>query len=136
MENKKVIHLSQNDLNEMINATVTHLIKEGLLDNMKSGFENIKGAMSRFADGYETKEGNPQSIEDVFQGDGWKIIASVPKNNATYYFVSRQTGALGAFYGQEVEQMVEELNIFLGGNRAKYIGKHPEKKYLEVFRIA
>ena len=133
---KNYIRISHNQLNEMIEATVDALIKEGLLDNMRSGFNNVKGALSRFADGYETKEGNPESIEDVFEGDGWKIHAAVPKQGATYYFVSRQTGALGAFYGQEVNEMVEELNTFLGGNRAKYIGKHPEKKYLEIFRVA
>lgn len=133
---KNYIRISHNQLNEIIEATVDALIKEGLLDNMRSGFNNVKGALSRFADGYETKEGNPESIEDVFEGDGWKIHAAVPKQGATYYFVSRQTGALGAFYGQEVNEMVEELNTFLGGNRAKYIGKHPEKKYLEIFRIA
>lgn len=133
---KNYIRISHNQLNEMIEATVDALIKEGLLDNMRSGFNNIKGAWQRFANGYETKEGNPQSIEDVFEGDGWKIHATVPKQGATYYLVSRQTGALGAFYGQEVNEMVEELNTFLGSNRAKYIGKHPEKKYLEIFRIA
>lgn len=133
---KNYIRLSHSQLNEIVEATVNALIKEGFLDNMRSGFNNVKGAWQRFADGYETKEGNPQSIEDVFEGDGWKIHATVPKNGATYYFVSRQTGGLGAFYGQEVNEMVDELNIFLGGNRAKYIGKHPEKKYLEVFRIA
>lgn len=132
---KNYIRISHNQLNEMIEATVDALIKEGLLDNMRSGFNNVKGAWQRFTDGYETKEGNPQSIEDVFEGDGWKIHATVPKNGATYYFVSRQTGDLGTFYGQEVNEMVDELNIFLGGNRAKYIGKHPEKKYLEIFRI-
>ena len=133
---KNYIRISHNQLNEMIEATIDALIKEGLLDNMRSGFNNVKGALSRFADGYETKEGNPESVEDVFEGDGWKIHAAVPKQGATYYFVSRQTGALGAFYGQEVNEMVEELNTFLGGNRAKYIGKHPEKKYLEIFRVA
>lgn len=133
---KNYIRISHNQLNEMVEATVDALIKEGLLDNMRSGFNNVKGVLSRFADGYETKEGNPESIEDVFEGDGWKIHAAVPKQGATYYLVSRQTGALGAFYGQEVNEMVEELNTFLGGNRAKYIGKHPEKKYLEIFRIA
>lgn len=127
-ENKNIIHLSQKNLNEIITETVKRLMSEGVLDKMK-------GAWQRFTDGYETKEGNPQSIEDVFEGDGWKIHATVPKNGATYYFVSRQTGDFGTFYGQEVNEMVDELNIFLGGNRAKYIGKHPEKKYLEIFRI-
>jgi hypothetical protein len=31
--------------------------------------------------------------------------------------------------------MVEELNIFLKGNKAKYIGKYKDKPYMEVFRI-
>ena len=123
------IHLSQNELNEMINLTVKQLVSEGV-------FNNLKGAWQRFANGYETKEGNPQSIEDVFEGDGWKIVTKVPKNGSTYYFVSRKTGAMGAFYGVEIDDMVEELNTFLGGNRVKYIGNHPEKKYLEVFRIS
>ena len=126
---KNTIHLSQNELNEMINLTVKQLVSEGV-------FDNLKGAWQRFANGYETKEGNPQSIEDVFEGDGWKIVTKVPKNSSTYYFVSRKTGAMGAFYGVEIDDMVEELNTFLGGNRVKYIGHHPEKKYLEVFRIS
>ena len=129
MENKNIIHLSQNELNEMINDTVKALIKEG-------AFDKIRGTWERFANGYETKEGNPQSIEDVFEGDGWKVVTKVPKNGATYYFVSRKTGLMGAFYGVEKQDMVEELNNFLHGNRVKYIGRHPEKKYLEVFRIS
>lgn len=135
MKNTKVIRLTESDLNNIINETVSQLLKEGFLDNMKSGFDNAKNALSRFADGYEVKEGNPQSIEDVFEGDGWKIIAAVPKQSSTFYLVSRQTGAFGAFNGIDVNGMVEELNTFLGGNYAKYIGKHPEKKYIEVFRI-
>lgn len=128
MENKQIIHLSQTELNEMIKHTVTKLVNEGVFDKLRGGWE-------RFANGYETKEGNPQSIEDVFEGDGWKIKAKVPKNGATYYFVARTSGDFGTFYGVDVEGMVEELNIFLGGNRAKYIGSHPERKYLEIFRI-
>lgn len=45
------------------------------------------------------------------------------------------TGSFGAFYGQETEEMVEELNMFLRGNKAKYIGKYKEKPYIEVFRV-
>lgn len=131
-----VIRMSQDELTEIVKSTVNSMISEGLLDNMKSNFGKIKHGFNKFANGFDYKEGNPTSIEDLFEGDGWRVISVVPKNGGTYYFVSRMTGSLGAFHGQETEEMVEELNMFLRGNKAKYIGKYKEKPYIEIFRIA
>lgn len=135
MDGQDVIRMSQDELTEMIKTTVNKMLSEGLLDNMRSGFENVGKNMSRFANGFNYKEGSPTSIEDLFEGDGWEIVSVVPKNGSTFYFVKRMTGSFGAFNGQEVNEMVEELNIFLKGNKAKYIGKYKDKPYMEIFRI-
>lgn len=135
MGGQDVIRMSQDELTEMIKTTVNKMLSEGLLDNIRSGFENVGKNMSRFVNGFNYKEGSPTSIEDLFEGDGWKIVSAVPKNGSTFYFVKRMTGSFGAFNGQEVNEMVEELNIFLKGNKAKYIGKYKDKPYIEIFRI-
>jgi hypothetical protein len=128
-ENKQIIRLNQKDLNEMINATVKQLIKEGVLDN-------VNGTWERFSRGYMTPEGQPQSIDDVFTGNGWKIIKKDKQNGAMFYYVSRTSGLMGNFYGLKPNNLVEDLNVFLGGNYAQYLGKDQNKTYIEIFKIS
>lgn len=122
MNNKKTVMLSESKLREMI------------IEAVKDTLNNINNKLEDFHNGYTTKEGNPTSIEDVFEGDGWKVVKSFNKNGSTYYAVKRMTGFLGEFYG--VEDMTEELNIFLNGNgTASYAGKHPKYNYIELYKI-
>jgi hypothetical protein len=45
-----------------------------------------------------------------------------PENGGMTYEVAKSTGGLGEFYGQGINSMVQELNIFHNGNVAKYLG--------------
>ena len=91
--------------------------------SLPNNLGDFKNGMNDMAQGFETKEGNPQSIEDLFAGDGYKVLKSFNKNGATYYAVARKTGAFGGFFGPEGNDMAEELNIYLDGNgTATYVG--------------
>ena len=89
-----------------------------------------------FYQGFETKEGNPQSIEEVFNGDGWEVVKIFNKNGSTYYAVKPVTGAFAGHFGVQGDEMAEELNIFLNGNgTASYAGTHPKYSYIHMFKI-
>lgn len=138
MENKNIVKLTESDLKYVVENTVKRIItNEGFLD--KAG-EWLSNKVDDFERGYDLKEGKPQSIEDVFEGDGWKVSAVKQSSNGyTYYGVKRATGTWGAHNGIPVEEMVEELNMFLQDSgqqpTAEYVGTHPNAKYIEVFRV-
>ena len=62
---KNTVSISDKQLKEMI--------KESIISNLG---DKIKNSLEDYYNGYETKEGNPQSVEDVFEGDGWTVKAS------------------------------------------------------------
>ena len=129
MAKKNILKLSESKLQEMVIEAVKSALNENFFTDMGDKFND-------FAQGYPTKEGNPQSIEDLFEGDGWQVVKSFNKNGATYYAVKRMTGSFGVFNGQEDNDMVEELNIYLNGNgTASYVGTHPKYKHIELFKI-
>lgn len=124
---KNIVSISEEQIKEMI--------KESIISNLG---DKIKNSLEDYYNGYETKEGNPQSVEDVFEGDGWTVKATSKGKtpNSVMYAVVRKKGQFGAFNGIEPEGMVEELNTFLNGKgTAKYIGKHPKYPYMEVFKV-
>lgn len=135
---QNVKKLTESDLKYIVENCVKRiLVKEGVLD--KAG-EWLNDRADDFERGYDLKEGKPQSIEDVFEGDGWKVAAVKQSNNGyTYYGVRRATGTWGAHNGIPAEEMAEELNIFLQDSgqqpTAEYVGTHPTAKYVEVFRV-
>ena len=140
MAKKDTVKLTESKLQEMIIEAVKKALNENFLNDMGQKARDLGNKIqNRFHDeeaGYETKEGNPQSIEDLFEGDGYEIIKSFNKNGATYYAVKCKRGAFLEFYGPEKEEMAEELNIFLNGNgKATYVGKHPKVKGVELFKI-
>lgn len=113
---KKKVKLTESKLKHLIENCVKEVLHETILNKIGDKFNDA-------FQGYPTKEGNPQSIEDVFEGDGYKVIKTEQSTKGTYYYVEKTSGALGEFYGVEPENMVEELNIFLGNNgSASYIG--------------
>lgn len=140
MAKRNTVKLTESKLQEMVIDAVKAALNEGFLDNVgnkiKQGYNAVSDKFYDFQSGYETKEGNPQSIEDLFAGDGYKVLKSFNKNGATYYAVVRKTGAFAEFFGPEEDAMAEELNIFLDGNgTATYVGYHPKVKGVELFKI-
>lgn len=137
---KQTIKLTESKLRTIVEDCVRETLGETLMGNVRSkikdGINDIGNKINDFAQGYETKEGNPQSIEEVFEGDGYKVLKSFNKNGATYYAVVRKTGAFAEFFGPEGNDMAEELNIYLDGNgTATYVGYHPKVKGTELFKI-
>lgn len=113
---KKKVKLTESKLKNLIENCVKEALHETIFNKIGDKFDDIY-------QGYSTKEGNPQTIEDVFNGDGYKVIKKEPSTKGTYYYVEKSHGALGGFYGVEPKDMVEELNIFLGKNdSAFYMG--------------
>lgn len=135
MRNQKV-KLTESKLRSIVEDCVREALMGNVGSKIKDGINAIGNKINDFAQGYETKEGNPQSIEDVFEGDGYKVLKSFNKNGATYYAVVRKTGTFAEFFGPEGDNMAEELNIYLDGNgTATYVGYHPKVKYAELFKI-
>lgn len=137
---KKTVKLTESKLRTIVEDCVRETLGEALMGNVgskiKDGIDTIGNKFNDFAQGYETKEGNPQSIEDLFAGDGYKVIKTFNKDGATYYAVVRKTGAFAEFFGPEGNDMAEELNIYLDGNgTATYDGYHPKVKGVELFKI-
>lgn len=124
---KNIVSISEEQIKEMI--------KESIISNLG---DKLKNSLEDYYNGYKTREGNPQSVEDVFEGDGWTVKATSKGKtpNSVMYAVVRKKGQFGAFNGIEPEGMVEELNTFLNEKgTAKYIGKHPKYPYMEVFKV-
>ena len=142
----ETIRMSQDELTEMIKSTVSKMISEGYLDNMRSGFDNVKQSLSRvvdagkkawdsFADGRPYKEGKPTDIYDLFDGNAWKIVKEQPYKGGVIYYATKNTGRFGEFFGQEANEMVQELNIFFNSNKAKYLGTLNDKPYIHQFWV-
>lgn len=123
---------AQHNLKKTISESqLVQVIKEGILST-------IGKKVDSFYRGFEAPEGKPQSVEDVFNGNGWKIkaISNGKTPNSTMYAVSRLSGAFGSFNGLQPKELEDDLNIFLQGKgKAMYIGKHPKYPYIEVFKV-
>jgi hypothetical protein len=140
MAKRNTVKLTESKLQEMVIDAVKAALNEGFLDNVgnkiKQGYNAVNDKIYDFHQGYETKEGNPQSLEDVFDGNGYNVVKTFNKNGATYYAVKPVTGAFAEHFGAEKDAMAEELNIFLNGNgTATYAGPHPKYRYIELFKI-
>lgn len=137
---KKTITLTESDILNIVKDTVSQVLAEGFMQNavnkVRDFAQKADNKIDDFTRGYEIKEGNPQSVEDLFQGDGWEIVSVVNKGSYNLYGVRRMTGSFGVFDGMEVNEMEEELNMFLNGKgSAKYVGKLPKYPGIEVFKV-
>ena len=84
----KKVKLTENDIKNIVKESVKKIIiKEGL-------FKKIGNAIDRFENwtddrledldrGYDLKEGNPQSVLDVIEGDGWTYDKKNPYDATT-----------------------------------------------------
>ena len=139
MGNKKSVKITESKIKELILKTINESLSE---DNMftragekfSNGLQKFDDMFTDYHNGFETKEGNPQSVADVFVGDGWEIIESPQDGNFGIFKVKRTMGAFGGFYGQEIQEMIEEINIFLNNKGVvRYLGK--EGDGIEKFEV-
>lgn len=135
---KQIVKISESKLRSLVESCVRETLDEkffsGIADKVKDGFNTVKNKVDDVVKGYPTREGNPTSERDVFEGDGWKVVDETELPNGKEFSVRRTSGGMGAFYGKEIEEMVEELDIFLNGRgKAEYVGK--EQGGVELFRI-
>ena len=123
MAKRNIVKLSESKLQEMIVDAVKTSLTEGI-------FDTINNKIDDFVQGYPTKEGNPQNVKDVFEGDGWEVLVSPEDNMFGEFEVAKTTGAFGVSSAMDVEEMIEEINIFLNGRGfAKFIGKKNPRVY-------
>lgn len=119
------MRLTESELKQVVEAAVRKiLVKEGL----------GKWASDKFDDafrGYKVREGNPQSVLDVIKGNGWTYNEENPFDIQTKTIkVQKATGAFGGHYGLSIEELIEDINIFLNGKgRASLKGKTKPYEY-------
>ena len=148
---KKTIKLTESKLREMVEACVKETIlqdvnedflgglkqgAQGILDKGKEIGNRLRSKFDAIDRGYEIKDGQPQRIEDVFLGDGWKDVKMQNKGTERFYFATKATGSFGSFHGKEIPELVDDLNIYLNGKAtASYAGTSPNKKYRHIFKV-
>lgn len=106
------VHLTQSEVHNIVLESVKKiLVKEGF-------FQKIGDKVDDFARGYNVKEGNPTSVFDVIEGNGWKPIENKKKpisDGHNYIGVKKTTGAWGEHNGLSIDELIEDINIFLNG---------------------
>lgn len=122
MNNKKM-RLTESELHQVVEASVRQiLMKEGFFKKAGDAigrFKNWAGdKMEDFTRGYGLKEGNPTSVFDVIEGDGWEPIEDRKKpisDGHNFIGVKKVTGVWGAHNGLSIDELIEDINIFLDG---------------------
>ena len=120
-------------MNRIVICGDTH----GVLDTVKNKFndftERFGNKIDDFYQGYPTKEGQPQSIEEVFEGNGWEIILNKTNPQGTTYIAANKVSPNGVLSSKA---LVEDLNIFLNGKgQAIFLGQDKNKSYVRWFKI-
>ena len=119
----KKMKLTESELQQVVENSVRQiLIKEGFFKKAGDAidrFENWVGdKMEDLTRGYGLKEGNPTSVFDVIEGDGWEPIESKKKpisDGHNYIGAKKVTGASGEHNGLSIDELIEDINIFLDG---------------------
>lgn len=125
---KQTIKLTESKLRDIVESTVREVLQENLFtsigNKVNNGFNALRDKLEDTAQGYSTLEGNPQSERDVFKGNGWIVTKEEDMPNGKTFEVKRTSGAFGNFYGKDIEELIEDMNIFLNKKGTiKYIGK-------------
>lgn len=129
MNNK--VQLTQSEVhNIVLEATKQILLKEGIfqkignkIDGIEQKFDDKMDDLSR---GYDLKEGNPQCVFDVIEGNGWQPILSVTgkdgvkrnitiKDGSNNLPIQRVRGAWNIHNGLDINELIEDINVFLEG---------------------
>lgn len=119
----KKMRLTESELQRVVENSVRQiLLKEGFFKKAGDAidrFENWVGdKMEDLARGYRLKDGNPTSVFDVIEGDGWEPIESRKKpisDGHNYIGAKKVTGASGEHNGLSIDELIEDINIFLDG---------------------
>ena len=119
----KKMKLTESELQQVVENSVRQiLIKEGFFKKAGDAidrFENWAGdKMEDLTRGYGLKEGNPTSVFDVIEGDGWEPIESKKKprtDGQKYNGAKKVTGTSGEHNGLSIDELIEDINIFLDG---------------------
>lgn len=125
MKNNEKVRLTESELKQVVLESVKKiLVKEGLGQWMSDKFDDAFR-------GYKVREGQPQNILDVIKSNGWTYNEDKPFDPATSSIkVRKATGAFGGHYGLSIEELIEDLNIFLKGKgRASFKGKTKPYEY-------
>ena len=135
----KKVKLTENDIKAIVKESVKKIIiKEGL-------FKKIGNAIDRFENwtddrledldrGYDLKEGNPQSVLDVIEGDGWTYDEKNPYDAATNIIKIRKvTGGFGAHHGLSIKELINDINIFLDRKGHASFGRQSKPYEYEIY---
>ena len=127
----KKIRLTESELKHVVETSVRQiLVKEDF-------FKKTEDAIDRFKRGYGLKEGNPTSVFDVIKGDGWEPIESRKKSisdGQNYIGVKKVTGIWGTHYGLSIDELIEDINIFLDG-RGHALHAKTVNDYSEIISV-
>lgn len=125
MKNNEKVRLTESELKQVVLESVKKiLVKEGLGQWMSDKFDDAFR-------GYKVREGQPQNILDVIKSNGWTYNEDKPFDPSTSSIkVRKATGAFGGHHGLSIEELIEDLNIFLKGKgRASFKGKTKPYEY-------
>ena len=121
------MRLTESELRQVVLESVKRiLVKEGL----------GKWASDKFDDafrGYKVREGNPQSVLDVIKGDGWTYDEKtkfLPTKNT--FIVKKVTGAWGEHHGLSIEELIDDINIFLDGKGEAFLNRQVNPHWYEI----
>lgn len=122
MANKKM-RLTESELQQVVETSVRQiLMKEGFFKKAGDAidrFENwVDDKAEDFERGYDLKEGNPTSVFDVIEGNGWEPVENKKKpisDGQNYMGVKKVTGTWGIHNGLSIDELIEDINIFLDG---------------------
>ena len=124
----KKMRLTESELKQVVEASVRQiLLREGFGDWASDKFDNIFR-------GYKVREGKPQNVFDVVKSNGWTYNEENPFDVQTKTIkVQKATGAFGGHYGLTINELIDDINIFLNGKgKASLKGKTKPYEY-EIF---
>lgn len=127
----KKIRLTESELKHVVETSVRQILMK------EDFFKKTEDAIDRFKRGYGLKEGNPTSVFDVIKGDGWEPIESRKKSisdGQNYIGVKKVTGIWGTHYGLSIDELIEDINIFLDG-RGHALHAKTVNDYSEIISV-
>ncbi|MBP3630347.1 MAG: hypothetical protein J6J23_02540 [Clostridia bacterium] len=121
MNNK--VQLTQSEVHNIVLESVKKiLVNEGFFQKIGDKIDGIEqkfdDKMDDFTRGYDLKEGNPISVFDVIEGDGWEPVPykEYPiQDGSNNIAVRKVRGAWMEHNGLSIEELIKDINIFLNG---------------------
>ena len=135
----KKVKLTENDIKNIVKESVKKIIiKEGLFKKIGNAIDRFENwADDRLEDldrGYDLKEGNPQSVLDVIEGDGWTYDEKNPYDETTNIIKIRKvTGGFGVHHGLSIKELIDDINIFLDRKGHASFGRQSKPYEYEIY---